>query len=273
MGLSSIKGNGGYIGVDKRGEVSSSGSTGNISVRKHYLERRRGNLTPEPPTTDVLFQDNFSSGDLSKWSVYNGSQNSQWVVGDSTSCLNENGDSQTIPSGSTFAAYLSDDNGVTNTYEDNTNAHMVFGFTIPDDVTITTLTLEFDWMCSGERGGGVDSYDYGYLNYINPSTFTPSGGGGYATSSGTGREKIIGTNTSPNTDNGKFSGEESGSRNNDAKDGWVYENITLDSNEITTGVWCDNGCDRGIMFSWRSDGSVLNQPGWTVANVKLTYNV
>ena len=149
MGLSSIKGNGGYIGVDKRGEVSSSGSTGNISVRKHYLERRRGNLTPEPPTTDVLFQDNFSSGDLSKWSVYNGSQNSQWVVGDSTSCLNENGDSQTIPSGSTFAAYLSDDNGVTNTYEDNTNAHMVFGFTIPDDVTITTLTLEFDWMCSG----------------------------------------------------------------------------------------------------------------------------
>ena len=44
MGLSSKKGNSGYIGLDKRGEVASTGTTGSVSVRKHYLERKRGNF-------------------------------------------------------------------------------------------------------------------------------------------------------------------------------------------------------------------------------------
>ena len=58
MGLSHIKGNSGYIGVDKRGEVSSTGTTGSVSVRKHYLERKRGNFAPISPTpSNVLFED------------------------------------------------------------------------------------------------------------------------------------------------------------------------------------------------------------------------
>lgn len=271
MGLSLIKGNSGYIGLDKRGEVTSTGTTGSVSVRKHYLERKRGNFAPIPDT-NVLFEDNFSTGDLSNWTVYNGSEPSQWEVNTSTACLNDGGTPQTIPSGSTYAAFISNDSGTSNGYASSTDSHMVFEFDIPASVNATSLTLEFDWMCFGERAAGIGDYDYGYLNYINPSSFTPVAGTEYTTNT-TSRERIIGTNTSPNTDNGKFTGDGTSSRNNSASGGFVYENITIDSSEITqSGLWCNTNCTRAIMFSFASDSSVVDNPGWTIANVKLTYN-
>jgi len=274
MGLSLIKGNSGYIGLDKRGEVASTGTTGSVSVRKHYLERKRGNFGPISPTDpSVLFEDDFASGDLSKWTVYNGSEPSQWKVNTYIACLNSSGVAQTIPSGSTYAAFISNNNGTSNNYDSNSDPHMVFEFTIPSDITATSLTLTFDWMCYGERTGGFGSYDYGYVDYIDPSLFTPSAGSEYSSSSSTGRERIIGTNVNPNTDSGKFTGDGSSSRNNSASSGWVTENITIDSSEITrSSLWCDNDCTRGIMFSWASDNSDIDQPGWTIANVKLIYN-
>jgi len=275
MGLSLIKGNSGYIGIDKRGEVASTGTTGSVSVKKHYLERKRGNFAPISPTSsNILFEDDFATGDLSKWTLYNGSEPSQWEVNTSSACLNSSGVAQTIPSGSTYAAFISDDNGLTNNYDNYSDPHMVFEFTIPSDITATNLTLTFDWMCFGERSSGLGSYDYGYVDYIDPSLFTPSAGSEYASSSSTGRERIIGTNVNPNTDSGKFTGDGSSSRNNSASSGWVTENITIDSSEITrSGLWCDNNCTRGIMFSWASDSGVIDEPGWTIANVKLIYNV
>lgn len=271
MGLSSKKGNSGYIGLDKRGEVASTGTTGNVSVRKYYLERKRGNFTPIP-SNNILFEDDFATGNLTKWTVYNGSEPSQWEVNTSTACLNDGGTPQTIPSGSTYAAFISDDGGTTNDYLNNTDVHMVFEFEIPASVNATSLTLEFDWMCYAERSGGVGDYDYGYLNFIDPSSFTPSAGVEYTTDT-TSRERIIGTNTSPNTDDGKFAGGAAGSRNTSASSGFVYENITLDTSEITqSGLWCSTNCTRAIMFSFASDSSIVNNPGWTIANVKLTYN-
>ena len=276
MGLSLIKGNSGYIGIDKRGEVASTGTTGSVSVRKHYLERKRGNFTPIGPETNVLFEDYFATGDLSNCTVYNGSESSVLYVGtdvrDSNGGSgNEGGSSVTIPSGSTYAAFVSNNN--TNNYYNNlVDVHMVFEFTIPSDVTATSLTLEFDWLCFGERGSGSGSFDYGYLNFINPSSFTPVAGTEYTTDT-TSRERIIGTNTSPNTDSGKFTGDGSSSRNSSALNNFVYENITIDNTEITqSGLWCDNNCTRAIMFSWTSDSSVIDNPSWTIANVKLTYN-
>lgn len=274
MGLSTIKGNSGYLGIDKRGEVGSTGSTGTISVRKFYLERLGGNLSPISPTNNVLFEDDFSSGNLTNWTVYNGSESSIWFVGtdvrDSNGGTgNEGGSPVTIPSGSTYSAFVSNNN-TNNYYNISVDVHMVFEFTIPSDVTATSLTLEFDWMCFGERGSGIGSFDYGYLNYINPSSFTPVAGTEYTTDT-TSRERIIGTNTSPNTDNGKFTGDGASSRNSAAINNFVYENITIDSTEITqSGLWCDNNCTRAIMFSWTSDSSVVDNPSWTIANVKLT---
>ncbi len=45
MGLSNLKGNGGYIGVDNRGKTDSN-SVGSMSLRKYYLERIGGKLPP-----------------------------------------------------------------------------------------------------------------------------------------------------------------------------------------------------------------------------------
>jgi len=268
MGLSLIKGNSGYIGIDKRGEVASTGTTGSVSVRKHYLERKRGNFTPP---TNVLFEDNFDTGDLSKWTVYNATQPSQWKVNTSSACLNNAGTPQTIPSGSTYAAFISNDGGVSNDYANNTDVHMTFQFTIPSDITVSSLTLEFDWMCFGERAIGVGNYDYGYVSYMNG--FTPSAGVEYTTDTTT-RERIIGSNTAVSNDSGKFTGDGTGTRNPSASSGFVYENITIDGTEITqSGLWCNNDCTRQIMFSWASDSSVTDNPGWTIANVKLTYNL
>ena len=281
MGLSLIKGNSGYIGIDKRGEVSSTGTTGNVSIRKHYLERRRGNFSPiEPPgPVNVLFEDDFATGDLSNWTVLNGSEASQWEVNTSSACLNSAGTPQTIPSGSTYAAFISNDGGTSNDYSPNSDVHMYFDFTIPADITVTSLTLEFDWMCFGERSTGVGSYDYGYINYLNKSHPSYDGrpvAGSEYTTDVQYMERVRGTNTSPNIDGGKFTGDGTSSRNNSASSGWVYENITIDATEITAdsgSLWCDNDCTRSIVFSWASDSSIQDNPAWTIANVKLTYNL
>ena len=53
---------------------------------------------------------------------------------------------------------------------------------------------------------------------------------------------------------------------------WKPLNTAPRNGEVFT-VWCNNDCTRQIMFSWASDSSVINNPGWTIANVKLTYNL
>jgi len=262
MGISIRKGNGGYIGVDTRTNVTSS--VGSISMRKHRLERLGGNFEPDG---GPLFEDDFATGDLTNWTVYNGSESSKWKVNTSTACLNSSGVAQTIPSGSTYAAFISNDNGVSNDYASSTDVHMYFTFTIPTGTT--SLTLTFDWMCHGERASGVDQYDYGYINFINPSSFTPSAGSDYSSDT-TSRERVRGTNISPNVDAGKFTGDGTSSRNNSASSGWVSENITLDSTEITQTGLFQTGVLRGLMFSWASDSSVVDNPGWTIANIRLT---
>ena len=102
MGLSTRKGNGGFLGIDARRFITSSGI---ISERKARIERLGGNLAPPPP--NPLFFENFSSGDFSNWTVKNTSTSRQWIVGSGAQIENANGDAQTVPSGSTYAAFVS----------------------------------------------------------------------------------------------------------------------------------------------------------------------
>lgn len=265
MGISTIKGNGGYLGIDTRANYTSS--IGTLSIKKHYLERRLGHYVPVIPGDNVLFQDNFNTGDLSNWTVLNGSEPSQWIVG--TGVNDSGGTSVTIPSGSTYAAYISS-NGSTNIYANNSDAHMYFDFDIPSGAS--SLTLTFQWMCWGERSSGFGSYDYGSLMFADPSLFTPSAGSEYAASSGTGWERIVGSNMADNIDSGKFTGDGTSARSsNTSQNDFVEENITIDGTEITTGTLWNPGSTRRIVFSWNCDSSVIDDPSWTIANVKLTY--
>lgn len=265
MGLSCKKGNGGYIGFDARA-INTTGS-GVFSLRKHRLARLNELLPPVYPT-DFLFEDTFATGDLSKWTNLEESTSKRWICGQNTK--GNDGVIKTIPSSSTHAAYVSNDS-TDNDYNLNTECHMYFDFDIP--VGATSLTLTFEWMCYGENGSGNSNYDFGYIMFADPSTFTPSAGTGYGLS-GTGYERIIGTNVAANTNNGKFNSEDSNSRagTSAARNAFYVENITIDSSEITTGTLWQTGVTRRLIFSFESDGSLQFQPSWTIANVRLKAN-
>lgn len=281
MGRSHIKGNSGFLGLDKRGQYSGD-TVGSVSVQKHYLERRLGHfepiIPPTPPAGKILFEDDFSTGDLSKWNVVNGSEASTWIVGtdvrDSNGGTgNEGGSAVTIPSGQTYAAFVSN-NGTNNYYDPSSDVHMYFDVTIP--LGATALTLTFDWMCFGERSTSTTAYlnyDLGYI-MMSPTTFTPAAGTKYddeGTGSPRSWARLIGGTTAPNDDGGRFTSDGAGSRDSGAQDVFVQETITITStNPGTTGTWCTN-CDRRFSFSWMCDGSVQDNPSFTVANVVLKY--
>tara|TARA_R110002050_G_scaffold79261_3_gene169338 strand:- start:12275 stop:13042 length:768 start_codon:yes stop_codon:yes gene_type:complete len=254
MGLSIKKGNGGYIGLDKRNYSSNLTSAGNFSIRRHYLTRLSGELGPTVP--NVLFEDDFEDGTLDKWTVLNTGQANFWIVGETP--FNplpptENG---------TKLAYITND-GVNNTYNSesqNTNSHMFFDFTIPPNAS--SLTLTFDWSCRGENGGGPGDYDYGYIMIVTPQSFTPIAGTEYDFNS----EFINRLET--NINNGKFNGDGGSPRNQLASTSFVSEIITIDSRY---GQWCTN-CNRRMVFSWTDDTSVERNPPWAINNVKLIYN-
>ena len=270
MGLSTLKGNSGYMGIDKRNSVTGN-TIGNISSKKFFLERLGGNLQPiVPPVPNPLFQDNFSTGNFSKWNVVNGGVNTEWIVG--TGTRDQFNTLVTIPSGSTYAAYPSSD-GVDNIYLVNNDVHIYFDFDIPEGTT--SLTLEFDWLCYGERTGGYTGYDFGYIMLADPDNFTPSAGSEYGAVSTNNYGRIIESNTADNTDSGKFTGDGSDARSdNTSKNSFVYENITINSSGTNIGsIWCTN-CTRRLVFSWTSDTiSVVDNPSWSIANIKLSYNL
>tara|TARA_R100000951_G_scaffold115266_1_gene122780 strand:+ start:714 stop:1532 length:819 start_codon:yes stop_codon:yes gene_type:complete len=271
MGISARKGNGGLIGYDARSNVTSSlattSSIGILSNRKIRLERLGGDLQPIFPT-DFLFEDTFATGDLSKWTNLEESTSKRWICGQNTK--GNDGAIKTIPSSSTHAAYISDDS-TDNHYTSNTECHMYFDFDIPSGAT--SLTLTFEWMCYGENGIGNSNYDFGYIMFADPSTFTPSAGTGYGLS-GTGYERIIGTNVAANTNNGKFNSEDASSRagSSAARNAFYGESITIDGSEITTGTLWQTGVTRRLVFSFESDSSLTFQPSWTIANVRLKAN-
>lgn len=245
MGLSSIKGNSGYIGIDKRGEVASTGTTGSVSVRKQFLERRRGNFAPITPTGNVLFEDDFEDGTLNKWTVANeggaGTAKSDWVVGTAVSS-----------SGGTQSAYISDNNGVNAQYygSGQRDSHIYFDFDVPS--LATSLTLEFDWRCNGES-----SFDFGYVNYWN-TTSTPVAGVEY-----TSLTDRLGASSA----SGRFN--DSYQPGSDLS--WFREVITIDGTS-GNGPLFTPGTTQRIVFSWTNDSSIENNPGMCIDNVILIYN-
>jgi len=269
MGISIRKGNGGYIGFDSRSNVTSS--IGVISQRKHRIERLDGDFEPAPPPSAFLFEDTFSTGNLSKWNVANESSTRQWIVGQNTK--GSDGSVKTIPSGSSNAAYVSDDNS-DNHYTTSTDCFIYFDFTMPEDFAEGSLTLSFEWMCYGENGSGTNNYDYGYILFAT-TDLELEGGTKIPDLDGEGvYQRITTTNVAANENRGKFNSEDSRSRagTSAARNAFYPESMTLNSESITgEELWASN-VTRRIVFGFTSDGSIQNQPSWTVANVRLKQN-
>jgi len=90
------------------------------------------------------------------WTLSNGTQVNQWVVGSAVS------------NGGTKSLYISNDNGVNNNYNNTSTSvvHAYKDFTIPANVS--EIALGFDWRALAESG-----WDYLRV-WLVPSTFTPT---------------------------------------------------------------------------------------------------
>ena len=278
MGRSAIKGNGGFLGVDTRRFISSSGV---ISERKARVERLDGKLAPVYGDI-VLIDENFSSGDFSNWTVVNtNTSTKRFIVGSGTGIKNRLGTTITPPSGATYAAFPANSSG-RNTYIKNTDVHFYKDIDIPSG--IDKLTLTFDWMCQGENfsGGSTpeNSYDYGYIGFADTS-FTPVQNTEYDLTEGTNYQRITNTNISDfNANFGKINCQDAstnprcpvGRNPTDATEDFVSDSMTINGTTITLGSLWQTGVTRRLVFSWKSDGSEQNQPSWTVTNIKLVAN-
>lgn len=116
--------------------------------------------TPQVAAT-MTYEQNFDLGGPHNFTLSNGTQPNKWFVG--TATFNSPGSS----------LYVSENNGVANTY--NTNAasivHAYRDIEIPQN--IDQLLLKFDWKCAGE--GTSTLYDY--INvWLVPLTYSPTAG-------------------------------------------------------------------------------------------------
>ncbi|WP_166668246.1 T9SS type A sorting domain-containing protein [Epilithonimonas xixisoli] len=169
------------------------------------------------------------------WTFVNGTQANKWHVGSATS----NGlGSKSL--------YISNDNGVNNTYNINSASvtHAYRGITIPAGTTNTTLS--FDWRAEGERGCTLVVFctDYDYFRvWLVPSTFNPTAG--TQITAGGGNIQV----------DGNFRGQGS------------FVTFTGTENLSTFA-----GTTMKLVFEWRNDGNTGTQPPAAIDNVSLNVN-
>jgi hypothetical protein len=194
--------------------------------------------------TTFLIDEDWESNSFTAhtWTLVNDSQNG-WVVG------TDNGTNH-----GTYSAYISDDGGTTASYT-ITNpevSHLYIDFTIPSNAI--DAELKFDWRSWAENAGGATNYDYGTV-VIADTTTTPVAGTEVSTavaaSGGNGR---IGATAN----DGKFNEGYGGSDAN-----WRTETIDMSSYIGTT---------KRLIFTWKNDGSLGDDPPFTIDSIVFKYN-
>ncbi|MDY0217502.1 MAG: T9SS type A sorting domain-containing protein [Bacteroidales bacterium] len=162
------------------------------------------------------FIEGFEAG-WADWSVINGTQTNQWVIG-------------TPGPGGTQAAFISNDNGITNAYTtgSRSDVHLF------RDIQFTAdehFLLSFEW-----KGMGESSYDFLKVSLV------PAG---YPIVAGTLIHDSL----------------RIGEIRYNLSNSWTQENIELDE-KYTNGTY-------SLVFSWKNDGSSGNQPPIAVDNIEL----
>lgn len=249
MGRSLLLGNSGYIGTDKRNESSSTGTTGNVSVKKHFLERQGGFFPPIEggSTTGILYQedwDDFVGGD---WFQISDTTNN-WLV--------SNADAAT----GSFAGLVVLTSDSSYTYLDNQDVHLWVDVYIPPEVT--DISLDFNWKCNGES-----QYDYGYVWITNTGDTLTA----VDRSSAADRAKRLGGDTSVGSTLTYYR------RYNDTYNGaadttWVAEpTMLLTSGGTQSTTTFDGGTHNRFVFSFHSDTSINNNPPFGVDDIVWSY--
>ena len=190
----------------------------NISKATHDVTLT--GTAPELPAVLPLTQD-FESG-FGSWTVVNDNQDNAWYVGTATA------------HNSNQSAYISQDNGVTNTYNHSSSSVVHFFRDITFPAGKTLITLAFDWKSNGEHSTSND-YDFMKVSLVDISTIPAAG-----TSLASGQIGIIYNNISY----------------------WQTANFRLPENLA--------GTTKRLVFSWENDNSDGSDPPAAIDNILFT---
>jgi len=172
----------------------------------------------------TLVNSGFEAGDPTVWTLANAAATNQWFVGSATA------------SSGTNSAYVTNDAGVTNSYNIATTSaanHIYTAVTFPAGES--AIVLSFDWRNGGEQTTAATSWDF---IRVSLTTAAPVGGTITATAD---QLPVV------------FVGAGSYQR--------AY--ITIPASYA--------GTTRNLVFTWRNDGSGgVNTPGPSIDNVLLT---
>lgn len=178
-------------------------------------------LTTQVPAP-LDFTENWEN-DGEGWTINNGTQTNKWVVGTAVS------------NSPTHSIYVSNDNGVTNSYNTDANSvvHAYRDITIPANAA--EVNLSFDWKNVGE--GGWD-----YIRVWNvPTSFVPTPG----------------TQITAAADRFQIGG------NFASQAAWTAYSNTFNVSNY-------DGTTRRFVFEWRNDGTIGTQPPAAVDNINIT---
>ena len=195
---------------------------------------------------------NFSGFSGNGWTVVNNATNF-WTVGVSEfSGSNDN-----------YSAYITNANDITyygsefNNFDNRALAQYTTTTTqvshFYKDFTFTSVsTLTFNWKCWGENGFSSTNYDYGAVVITTTGTTPVAGTEVITTQAPDGGNGRIGATTNL----GKFNEGYGGSDNN-----WRTETINLGSY---------SGQTKRLVFTWKNDGSLGDNPPFVLDNIKIT---
>ncbi|PLX11336.1 MAG: hypothetical protein C0594_03820 [Marinilabiliales bacterium] len=173
-----------------------------------------------PGSFDGTFETGTTFAD-NAWTVVNDATN-QWEIGTAANNGGSNG------------AYISNDGGTSNTYDNSITqvSHFYVDYAFPAGETV--IDLSFDWKCDGES-----SYD-NLKVFLVPTSTTPTAG----TSLSTGQ--IGDTYYSEQLT-------------------WTNESITIDGSNA--------GSTMRLVFSWKNDGLYGDSPPIAVDNISITTSI
>lgn len=169
----------------------------------------------------TIFEEDFESGSLTtnNWITVNDNKN-QWVIGTADN------------NGGTYSVYISNDNGITPAYTNNTSniSHLYIDISIPSG--ITECTLDFDF-----KGEAELNYDYMRV-YTAPTTYTPISGS-------------LPSNSATLVGNSQYNNQSI----------FVTESIDIGTSYA--------GTNMRLIFTWKNDNSVGTNPATIIDNIKL----
>jgi len=202
------------------------------SARRYYGYPIRPVYSPSNTASNgnTIYNCDFEDADENdEWELANDGQTNQWHIGEAANNGGSNG------------LYISNDDGVSNSYTNNSESY-VYAYREIDIDESATYYVEFDWMANAE--GNWD----GMMAFLIPSS--------------------VSSNLSAGENNGM-----SGSGNT-TPDGWIKcgENELFSGNLDWQHSFIDLQLERGsykLVFFWKNDGSAGSNPPAAIDNISI----